>query len=466
MNAAQKRLQTLAAVAIQVVSIGAGCGWGTPAWTADLALDAPQDDLPQADDANIVADDGGGTDAVADLADANPADMPDVADGDPGEACTGACPCEGAACAVRISGDTMTQVGLVGSRGSVAALPDDGFVVAWQGLDTSLPKHIVSAVRFGKPRSGPGPLLTVSAAALPDDGHTTVAALPDGRFAVAWQSKNPLSQGSRAFMRRYDSDGKEAGPEEEVDENANGMQPEPILGALLTESYVVSWRQYVGSSTIVARKYSAEGAVAWFLKVGGPTSWGPDFVAGLADGRAVIGWRHDGHPAWAVNPDGSLGGEYWGLCDLPCDQVSAVPLGDARLLAVWTVGDNLDGDSNGVFARRFDLAGNPDGAAFQVNEYVLGSQDQPVAAAFADGSVLVVWESAGGDTSHPGGIYGKRFSANGDTLGSEVRVLPASVGGAGTDIAAFPDGGYVVVWSTGSAIYAMRFASDGNPVPL
>ena len=52
-----------------------------------------------------------------------------------------------------------------------------------------------------------------------------------------------------------------------------------------------------------------------------------------------------------------------------------------------------DGSQFGVYARRFDASGTPNGPEFRVNVYTTDSQHDSAVAAAPDGSVLYVWES-------------------------------------------------------------------------
>jgi hypothetical protein len=185
-------------------------------------------------------------------------------------------------------------------------------------------------------------------------------------------------------------------------------------------------------------------------------------VAADATGNFVVVWR-------SVGQDGSVEGVFGQRYD-----AAGVPRGvefrvntyttsfqtnpavamDARgaFVVVWT-GDQ-DGSSNGVFGRRYDAAGTPQGSEFRVNTYTTDSQEGSAVAMDPLGSFVVVWNSLGQDGSADG-LFGQRYGASGAPAGNEFRVntyttdeqlLPA--------VAMDATGRFVVVWEA--------YAQDGD----
>jgi hypothetical protein len=129
-----------------------------------------------------------------------------------------------------------------------------------------------------------------------------------------------------------------------------------------------------------------------------------------------------------------------------------------------------DGDESGVFAQRFDAAGRPRGAEFQVNTYTTGHQSGAVVASDAAGNFVVVWTSAVQDAGGPG-IFAQRFDARGARRGAEFRVntfTPYTQTYAG--VAGNASGQFMVAWSSAGqdgdswGIYAQRFDASGAPL--
>lgn len=108
------------------------------------------------------------------------------------------------------------------------------------------------------------------------------------------------------------------------------------------------------------------------------------------------------------------------------------------------------------------------GAPVQVDTTTAGSQQNPAIATLADGSSVVVWQSAGQDGSDLG-VYGQRRSAAGAKLGKEFRVATTTAGAQSQPaVAALKGGGFVVVWQSagqdgsGLGVYLQRYAANGT----
>ncbi len=71
--------------------------------------------------------------------------------------------------------------------------------------------------------------------------------------------------------------------------------------------------------------------------------------------------------------------------------------------------DGQDGDGLGVYAQRYDSAGNPVGAEFRVNTYTTSAQGSPSVAMNADGNFVIAWESWQDGSGY--GIFMKRYAS-------------------------------------------------------
>src|SRR5262249_45255136 len=95
--------------------------------------------------------------------------------------------------------------------------------------------------------------------------------------------------------------------------------------------------------------------------------------------------------------------------------VSMAPSGE--LVLGWTsVGQ--DGRAYGVFGQRFDASGNKLGTEFQVNTYTTDSQGYPAVAMNEARQFVVAWESYGQDGENYG-IFARRYDAAGAPLTGE-----------------------------------------------
>ncbi len=122
--------------------------------------------------------------------------------------------------------------------------------------------------------------------------------------------------------------------------------------------------------------------------------------------------------------------------------------------------------STGIFARRYAADGTPFGAEFRVNVTTAGQQVAPVVAMAPNGSFAIGWEGPGaGDGS--GGVYARTYDSSGNAITGEVLVNTTTGGSQGqAAIAPMPLGGFGVVWSgngagDGSGVFMRRLDASG-----
>ena len=140
---------------------------------------------------------------------------------------------------------------------------------------------------------------------------------------------------------------------------------------------------------------------------------------------------------------------------------------DGDFVIVWT------GTSYHVYGQRYDDAGNTAGTEFQVDLSLLEYATDPAVACDAAGNFIVAWSS----TDNSGDVLARRYTASGLSLGTPFQVNSYTTGYQGVDlsgyfspldVAAAPDGQFVVVWQDeeefgGYALAGRRFNADGSP---
>ncbi len=139
---------------------------------------------------------------------------------------------------------------------------------------------------------------------------------------------------------------------------------------------------------------------------------------------------------------------------------------DGDFVITWQ--SNLqDGNSEGVYAQRYDAAGIALGGEFRVNTATSGAQLNPSVAMDLDGDFIVTWQSSLQDGSSFG-IYAQRYDAVGVKLGSEFRVNSVTFDSQSSpSVATDADGNFVISWQSNSqdgsglGIYAQRYSSAG-----
>lgn len=200
-------------------------------------------------------------------------------------------------------------------------------------------------------------------------------------------------------------------------------------------------------------------------------------VTGLADGGWIVNWRGNDALDYGIyqrrfDADGKPVGEmsqvntYVLRAQL---EPSTALLSDGGWVVTWSSYSESD---NGylISQRRYDANGEATGDEVRVSNRAIGDRSGPSVTAFSDGGWVVTWSTVSPDESGFG-IYQQRYGSNGDAVGGEIKVNTSTVGRENdTSVAVLPDGGWIVTWSTlgqggsGSGVYQQRYASNGNVV--
>jgi carbonic anhydrase/acetyltransferase-like protein (isoleucine patch superfamily) len=152
---------------------------------------------------------------------------------------------------------------------------------------------------------------------------------------------------------------------------------------------------------------------------------------------------------------------------------------DGSFVVVWHGFTGRSGRE--VLGQRYDSAGGRQGGELLVNSRTDGDQYHAAISIGADRGFLVVWESRppGGGPSE--GIYGQLYDGGGARLGGEVEVSTSRAGSPSRpSVALGAEGSGLVVWQTAlqggvsGGVFAQRFGSgvedsdgdgDGDGVP-
>jgi hypothetical protein len=129
-----------------------------------------------------------------------------------------------------------------------------------------------------------------------------------------------------------------------------------------------------------------------------------------------------------------------------------------------------DGSNFGVYARRYNSAGNALGLEFQVPVSTLNSQSHPRAAYDTSGNLIFAWQSSH-NSANSADIYFRRFDSAGSPLTGEILVNQfVQDSQTAPSLAVDGSGNEVVTWSSKlqdgseSGIYVRRFDSSGIPL--
>ncbi len=277
-----------------------------------------------------------------------------------------------------------------------------------------------------------------------EQARPAVASDGMGNFVVVWQSYGSSSTDTDDYSvlaQLHSANGSPIGAEFLVNSYTTSFQIAPAVASDVLGNFVVVWQSY-GSS-------------------------------GTDTGASIQAQRHDA----GGNP---LGSQF---------QVNTFTTGNQRLAAVasdpsgnfvvaWTSDSSSGTDTSGysVQAQRYDAAGNPLGAQFQVNTYTTGNQYQAASALAPSGNFVVTWMSYGSPSTDTSGwsIQAQRYDVDGNPLGGQFQVNTyATNSQRWPKVTSDAAGDLVVAWNSegssgtdtdANSVQAQRFAADGNPL--
>jgi len=140
---------------------------------------------------------------------------------------------------------------------------------------------------------------------------------------------------------------------------------------------------------------------------------------------------------------------------------------DGRLLVGWD-SYGQDGAEKGVYGQIISKDGAKVGSEFPVNSYTAGDQKDAACIALVSGEFLVAWSGEGAGDNSGGGIYAQRFDAAGKKAGGEMLVNTYVLYAQTGPELSMSGAGYVSVWESiiqdgaSGGVYGQRFGSDGK----
>jgi Ca2+-binding RTX toxin-like protein len=311
---------------------------------------------------------------------------------------------------------------------TIAALADGGWIVAWDSLGVGGDSYGIYQQRYGANGRKVGGEMPVNTYMTSAQNVPEIAALSDGGWITAWSSFEQDGNGYGIYQQRYDAGGRKVGAETQVSSYTGGDQVSQSLTVLADGGWVLAWESYLedGDSTgIYQQRFTANGkALGRETQVNGYTTGtqSATTTVALSDGGWVVAWQSDGQ----------------------------------------------DGSNNGIYQQRYDTEGDEIGTKARVNSYTVGEQMLAQATSLSDGGWLVTWQSAGQDGFYYG-VFQQRYDADGMRQGGEIQVNTYTLNDqsrpAVTELA---DGGWLVTWSSAgqddgiAGLYQQRYDKNGN----
>ncbi len=360
------------------------------------------------------------------------------------------------------------------------------FVLTWVGSSVNLPYgSTIRAQRYNAAGIAQGNEIEVTSAAGEYPSSPSVAMDAAGAFVVSWTSDTPQGP-SAIFSRRFDAKGVALGDAVQVNP-ATGLyvvvsSATPVVAMDSAGDFVVCWVGYeVGVDSgmeIFARRYQSDGTAAGNAFTVNSYSPGKQFQPALAmdaQGNFVVSWSSYGQDnsfqnlyARRFDAEGTaLGSEFQVNSNNTTvyHRRSDVAM-DAAGNFVITWDSEQDGTYGGVYAQRFNAAGNSLGNEFQVNTTTTGGQVESAIAMDAAGNFVVTWRGDFPDVYSD--VFLQRFTANGVAVDGELKVNDYTTGTQlGAVVSMDAAGDFVVAWNdfTRQSLSLKRYETNQLVVP-
>ena len=279
----------------------------------------------------------------------------------------------------------------------------------------------------------------------------------------------------------------------------NNSQQQPSVAALSDGGWISTWEsngQDGWDNGIYAQRYSGDGqAVGNEFKVNSYIAYSQrnPSITKLNDGGFIIVWESQNKnnfpgiiSAQRYSSDGQKVGSEFDVSETRqvqtidstgfnktngnCYSPSVVTLKDGGWVIVYHSYNFESGYSNGIYGQRYSSDGQKFGEEFRVNTYTTNDQKLASTAALGDGGWIVSWQSYGQDGSE-NGVYAQRYSSDGNVAGNEFKVNTYTTNSQSSpSITTLKDGGWIISWQSDgqdgslSGVYAQHYSSDGQVV--
>jgi hypothetical protein len=350
---------------------------------------------------------------------------------------------------------------------AVAALPDGGYVVAFEGRGHG-DLHGIYVRRFDDEGMAldDGEAVLVNATFNGAQYSPSVASFTDGSFVVVWAGRG-MGDRYGIFAQWFDENAEKTGDETRINETVGGHQWDPRVAIDTNGRTIVTWHG-VGDgdlSGVYVRIFANEAddfdPVTGEVLVHANTNREQAQTDVVTDGAGgfLVTWssQHVAGSAWSLRvrqfgSDGMPDSTEMAVQEVTTARQtgsSIVRLVTGEYIVAWTDRSG-DGDDWDVLARRLNANGQPTGDAFQLNQSDTGQVRDVKLMATPTGGLLAVWATIAGDGSGSqivarefdalGGAVDDQFAVHANTAGDQTH---ASIAGSG--------GRAVVVWSGSGA---------------
>lgn len=356
------------------------------------------------------------------------------------------------------------------SKSSIAMSDDGKFVITWESSGQDSSGFGIYAQRFDSSGVALGAEFQVNTYTQNSQSNPDITMNSNGDFVITWESYVQDSSGSGIYAQRFDNNGNLQGSEFKINTYTLDNQHSPKIAMNDNGHFIIIWisgTQNGNSSGVYAQRFDNNGIpqgnefqVISVSKL--------DVVMDNNGGFIIIGNRPDGNTVDVYtqrynNNNVPLGNEFRVNTNILGNQGSpSIAMDDNNDFIITWQDDWLDGDLDGVFAKRYNSNGTPKGTDFQVNTSTQGEQGAPHIAMRNNGNFMITWTSS---TVQGVGIFGQQYDNIGQAVGAEFRIDSQNFTWNGISSSAInnDNGNFVVTWTNGSqdgnkdGIFAIRY---------
>lgn len=343
-----------------------------------------------------------------------------------------------------------TMVGLEDTPPAAAMNANREAVVAWTSYAEDGSGLGIFAQMLNAQGQPIGSRIAVNSVTLGNQTSPAVARAPSGAFVIAWESEAEDGSGYGIYAQRYAANGNPLGTAFRVNTTTSGDQIRPTVAMAPNGSFIIAWQSQNTTSSspdelnyfdIMAQRYSATGTpMGSEFRVNNLTGLDQrePTIAINANGEFAIAWVSD-HPAltdpldteksiylqWYNWQGVSSGNEVLVHRFVKDGQESpALGIDKSGRVVVAYQSINQDGNSWGVFARRFNRDKTPiDRTEFVVNETRMGPQRYIGVGVDDTGRFVITWQSNSHEQEGASwDIYSRQYAFDGKPEGGEVAV--------------------------------------------
>lgn len=339
---------------------------------------------------------------------------------------------------------------------SLTTLSDGGYVLSWTTWGSLFGGDFdgITVQRF----SADGTLLKESRIAMAEVEETSVTALADGKFILAWGAEN-ANDTSSIFTQQFDANGNTSGSRVLVGTTLANREVEDTCVTVLADGkYAVTWLE--GRIDQVSTE---QGSVLDNAEFDGDDNIFDDgkYPMAAIDLKAKIYSNGIAGSTLTLYSGSAAQGEL--------DDYQIITKGDGSFWAAWSIDTptgQLDDQGNvlyeaSFFAQKFNSNGTPasNATTLQQNIAGYGGNSHLDAVKVSDG-FIASWV-------FDGDIYTQHYDQNFSNPGEPIKAIDDQSWNSAASLSSLSTGGYLLSWvadGQSTEICAQRFNADGTPI--